>query len=327
MSTATTSRQVLYSLKNIKKHYPVKGGIFKTVKGHVKAVDGITLDIFKGETLGVVGESGCGKSTFGRTILGLETPTDGMMVFKGDDISGKTSRQLKPYKKDMQMIFQDPYASLNPKQRIGDALEEALIIHTNLSAGDRRNKVFELLREVGLKEEHYDRYPHEFSGGQRQRIGIARAISINPSFIVCDEPVSALDVSVQAQVIKLLKDLQGKHDLTYLFVSHDLGVVRHLCDRVLVMYLGQMVELAPVDKLYENPTHPYTDALLSAIPRPVVGKKRERIRLKGDLPSPTNPPAGCAFHTRCPLATDLCKEKRPEWRAIDEGHFIACHHK
>lgn len=327
MSTATTSRQVLYSLKNIKKHYPVKGGIFKTVKGHVKAVDGITLDIFKGETLGVVGESGCGKSTFGRTILGLETPTDGMMVFKGDDISGKTSRQLKPYKKDMQMIFQDPYASLNPKQRIGDALEEALIIHTNLSAGDRRSKVFELLREVGLKEEHYDRYPHEFSGGQRQRIGIARAISINPSFIVCDEPVSALDVSVQAQVIKLLKDLQGKHDLTYLFVSHDLGVVRHLCDRVLVMYLGQMVELAPVAKLYENPTHPYTDALLSAIPRPVVGKKRERIRLKGDLPSPTNPPAGCAFHTRCPLATDLCKEKRPEWRAIEEGHFIACHHK
>lgn len=327
MSTATTSRQVLYSLKNIKKHYPVKGGIFKTVKGHVKAVDGITLDIFKGETLGVVGESGCGKSTFGRTILGLETPTDGMMVFKGDDISGKTSRQLKPYKKDMQMIFQDPYASLNPKQRIGDALEEALIIHTNLSAGDRRSKVFELLREVGLKEEHYDRYPHEFSGGQRQRIGIARAISINPSFIVCDEPVSALDVSVQAQVIKLLKDLQVKHDLTYLFVSHDLGVVRHLCDRVLVMYLGQMVELAPVAKLYENPTHPYTDALLSAIPRPVVGKKRERIRLKGDLPSPTNPPAGCAFHTRCPLATDLCKEKRPEWRAIEEGHFIACHHK
>lgn len=327
MSTATTSRQVLYSLKNIKKHYPVKGGIFKTVKGHVKAVDGITLDIFKGETLGVVGESGCGKSTFGRTILGLETPTDGMMVFKGDDISGKTSRQLKPYKKDMQMIFQDPYASLNPKQRIGDALEEALIIHTNLSAGERRSKVFELLREVGLKEEHYDRYPHEFSGGQRQRIGIARAISINPSFIVCDEPVSALDVSVQAQVIKLLKDLQVKHDLTYLFVSHDLGVVRHLCDRVLVMYLGQMVELAPVAKLYENPTHPYTDALLSAIPRPVVGKKRERIRLKGDLPSPTNPPAGCAFHTRCPLATDLCKEKRPEWRAIEEGHFIACHHK
>jgi oligopeptide/dipeptide ABC transporter ATP-binding protein len=327
MSTATTSRQVLYSLKNIKKHYPVKGGIFKTVKGHVKAVDGITLDIFKGETLGVVGESGCGKSTFGRTILGLETLTDGTMVFKGDDIGQKSSRQLKPYKRDMQMIFQDPYASLNPKQRIGDALEEALIIHTELSASERRAKVVELLREVGLKEEHYDRYPHEFSGGQRQRIGIARAISINPSFIVCDEPVSALDVSVQAQVIKLLKDLQQKHDLTYLFVSHDLGVVRHLCDRVLVMYLGQMVELAPVNKLYENPTHPYTEALLSAIPRPVVGKKCERVRLTGDLPSPTNPPAGCAFHTRCPLATDHCKEKRPIWRAVEDGHFIACHHK
>lgn len=327
MSTATTNRQVLYSLKNIKKHYPVKGGIFKTVKGHVKAVDGISLDIFKGETLGVVGESGCGKSTFGRTILGLETLTDGTMVFKGDDISQKSSRQLKAYKRDMQMIFQDPYASLNPKQRIGDALEEALIIHTDLSASERREKVVELLKEVGLKEEHFDRYPHEFSGGQRQRIGIARAISINPSFIVCDEPVSALDVSVQAQVIKLLKDLQQKHDLTYLFVSHDLGVVRHLCDRVLVMYLGQMVELAPVDKLYENPTHPYTEALLSAIPRPVVGKKRERVRLTGDLPSPTNPPAGCAFHTRCPLATDLCKEKRPEWRAVEDGHLIACHHK
>ncbi|PLR96858.1 ABC transporter ATP-binding protein [Bacillus sp. T33-2] len=323
----TTSRQVLFSLKNVKKHYPVKGGIFKTVKGHVKAVDGITLDIFKGETLGVVGESGCGKSTFGRTILGLESLTEGTMVFNGTDISHKSSRELKPFKREMQMIFQDPYASLNPKQRVGDALEEALIIHTDLPADERRAKVVQLLKEVGLKEEHYDRYPHEFSGGQRQRIGIARAISINPSFIVCDEPVSALDVSVQAQVIKLLKDLQGKHELTYLFVSHDLGVVRHLCDRVLVMYLGQMVELAPVEKLYENPTHPYTEALLSAIPRPVVGKKRERIRLQGDLPSPTDPPAGCAFHTRCPLATERCKAERPKWRQIEDGHFIACHHK
>ncbi|WP_409291968.1 ABC transporter ATP-binding protein [Peribacillus sp. SCS-37] len=327
MSTQTTSQQVLYSLNNIKKHYPIKGGILKRVKSHVKAVDGISLDIYEGETLGVVGESGCGKSTLGRTILGLEKATEGKMKFKGDDLSEKTVRQLKPYKREMQMIFQDPYASLNPKQRIGDAIEEALLIHTKLSPDERRKKVLELLREVGLKEEHYDRYPHEFSGGQRQRIGIARAISINPSFIVCDEPVSALDVSVQAQVIKLLQDLQEKHGLTYMFVSHDLGVVRHLCTRVLVMYLGQMVELAPVEKLYTNPVHPYTEALLSAIPRPVVGKRRERIRLTGDLPSPTDPPAGCAFHTRCPLATEKCKLVRPQWREIEEGHFIACHHK
>jgi oligopeptide/dipeptide ABC transporter ATP-binding protein len=319
--------QVLYSVKNVKKHFPIKGGLLQRVKSHVKAVDGITLDIYKGETLGVVGESGCGKSTLGRTILGLESLTEGELVFNGNNISKYSARQLKPFKKEMQMIFQDPYASLNPKQRIGDALEEALIIHTQLSPQARREKVIQLLNEVGLKEEHYERYPHEFSGGQRQRIGIARAISINPSFIVCDEPVSALDVSVQAQVIKLLKDLQEKHGLTYLFVSHDLGVVRHLCNRVLVMYLGQMVELAPVDKLYENPTHPYTEALLSAIPRPVVGRKRERIRLTGDLPSPSNPPTGCPFHTRCPIAKDHCATEKPAWRQIDDGHFIACHER
>jgi oligopeptide/dipeptide ABC transporter ATP-binding protein len=319
--------QVLYSVKNVKKHFPIKGGLLQRVKSHVKAVDGITLDIYKGETLGVVGESGCGKSTLGRTILGLESLTEGELVFNGNNISKYSARQLKPFKKEMQMIFQDPYASLNPKQRIGDALEEALIIHTDLPARERREKVVKLLNEVGLKEDHYERYPHEFSGGQRQRIGIARAISINPSFIVCDEPVSALDVSVQAQVIKLLKDLQEKHALTYLFVSHDLGVVRHLCNRVLVMYLGQMVELAPVEKLYENPTHPYTEALLSAIPRPTVGRKRERIRLTGDLPSPSNPPTGCPFHTRCPIAKDHCATEKPAWRQIDDGHFIACHER
>ncbi|MFD1359207.1 ABC transporter ATP-binding protein [Fictibacillus halophilus] len=319
--------QVLYSVKNVKKHFPIKGGLLQRVKSHVKAVDGITLDIYKGETLGVVGESGCGKSTLGRTILGLESLTEGELVFNGNNISKYSARQLKPFKKEMQMIFQDPYASLNPKQRIGDALEEALIIHTDLPARERREKVIKLLNEVGLKEDHYERYPHEFSGGQRQRIGIARAISINPSFIVCDEPVSALDVSVQAQVIKLLKDLQEKHALTYLFVSHDLGVVRHLCNRVLVMYLGQMVELAPVNKLYENPTHPYTEALLSAIPRPAVGRKRERIRLTGDLPSPSNPPTGCPFHTRCPIAKDHCATEKPAWRQIDDGHFIACHER
>ncbi|MDM5339868.1 dipeptide ABC transporter ATP-binding protein [Fictibacillus enclensis] len=321
------SAQVLYSVKGVKKYYPVKGGILRRVKNHVKAVDGISVDILKGETLGVVGESGCGKSTLGRTILGLEQLTEGNLVYNGTNISGYSKRELKPFKREMQMIFQDPYASLNPKQTVGEALEEVFIIHTNLSGNERREKVIRLLKEVGLTEEHFDRYPHEFSGGQRQRIGIARAIAINPSFIVCDEPVSALDVSVQAQVIKLLKDLQEKHELTYLFVSHDLGVVRHLCNRVLVMYLGQMVELAPVDRLYENPVHPYTEALLSSIPRPVVGAKRERIRLQGDLPSPTNPPTGCPFHTRCPIAKDHCAVERPEWREIEEGHYIACHER
>lgn len=319
--------QILYSVKNVKKYYPVKGGVLRRVKNHVKAVDGISVDIYKGETLGVVGESGSGKSTLGRTILGLEQLTDGNLVYNGTNISHFSKRELKPFKREMQMIFQDPYASLNPKQTVGEALEEVFIIHTNLPGSKRREKVMQLLKEVGLNEEHFDRYPHEFSGGQRQRIGIARAIAINPSFIVCDEPVSALDVSVQAQVIKLLKDLQSTHDLTYLFVSHDLGVVRHLCNRVLVMYLGQMVELAPVHTLYENPVHPYTEALLSAIPRPVVGKKRERIRLQGDLPSPVNPPTGCPFHTRCPIAKNHCAQTRPEWREISEGHYIACHER
>ncbi|SDM98416.1 peptide/nickel transport system ATP-binding protein [Fictibacillus solisalsi] len=321
------SAQVLYSVKGVKKYYPVKGGILRRVKNHVKAVDGISVDILKGETLGVVGESGCGKSTLGRTILGLEQLTEGNLVYNGTNISGYSKKELKPFKKEMQMIFQDPYASLNPKQTVGEALEEVFIIHTDLRGNERREKVIRLLKEVGLTEEHFDRYPHEFSGGQRQRIGIARAIAINPSFIVCDEPVSALDVSIQAQVIKLLKDLQEKHELTYLFVSHDLGVVRHLCNRVLVMYLGQMVELAPVDRLYENPVHPYTEALLSSIPRPVVGVKRERIRLQGDLPSPTNPPTGCPFHTRCPIAKDHCAVERPKWREIEKGHYIACHER
>jgi oligopeptide/dipeptide ABC transporter ATP-binding protein len=316
---------VLFQIKDVKKHYPIRGGFLKRVKNHVKAVDGVTVDIHEGETLGVVGESGCGKSTFGRAVLGLEDLTEGKLVYQGNDITKLSRRQLKPYKKEMQMIFQDPYASLNPRQRVGDALEEAFIIHTSLNAKQRKENVVHLLTEVGLSEDHYDHYPHEFSGGQRQRIGIARAISLNPKFIVCDEAVSALDVSVQAQVIKLLKELQTSHLLTYLFISHDLGVVKHVSDRVLVMYLGNMVELAPVDKLYKNPQHPYTQALLSAIPRPVPGHKREQIRLEGDLPSPTDPPKGCPFHTRCPIAEDICKEVRPEWQQIDNGHYVACH--
>ncbi|MFX3624855.1 MAG: ABC transporter ATP-binding protein [Ectobacillus sp.] len=321
------SSQVLYRLTNVRKYYPIKGGLLKRVQGNVKAVDGITVDIFEGETLGVVGESGCGKSTFGRTILGLEHLSDGELEFRGKKLNNLSSREFKDYKKEMQMIFQDPYASLNPKQRIGEAIEEPLIIHTDLSPQERYEEVIRLLEEVGLKEEHYYRFPHEFSGGQRQRIGIARALAIKPSFIVCDEPVSALDVSIQAQVIKLLQDLQEKHDLTYLFVSHDLGVVRHLCDRVMVMYLGHAVELAPVQELYKKPLHPYTEALLSAIPRPTVGKKKERMRLSGDIPSATNPPSGCPFHTRCPLATARCQQERPAWREIEPGHFVACHER
>lgn len=325
MMTKQLQQKPLLQLRNIKKYYPIKGGILQRIQGYVKAVENVSVDVYEGETLGVVGESGCGKSTFGRTVLGLEPLTEGSIKYKGQEIAGLPDRKLKAFKKEMQMVFQDPYASLNPKQSIGQAIEEAFIIHTDLSHKERKEKVIQLLTEVGLKPEHYDRYPHEFSGGQRQRIGIARAIALNPSIVVCDEAVSALDVSVQAQVIKLLKELQNKHNLTYMFISHDLGVVRHVSDRVLVMYLGNTAELAPVNRLFENPLHPYTKALLSAIPRPVPGAKRDRVRLQGELPNPANPPKGCAFHTRCPLATDRCRETRPEWREVEENHFIACH--
>ncbi|WP_173917349.1 ABC transporter ATP-binding protein [Halobacillus sp. Marseille-Q1614] len=320
-----TETQPLIEISNVKKYYPIKSGLLKRTKANVKAVENVSLEVIEGETLGVVGESGCGKSTFGRTILGLEDLTDGSIKFRGDEIGGLSERKLKKYKKDMQMIFQDPYASLNPRQRIGDALEEAFIIHTRLSKKEREERVKSLLVEVGLKEEHVDRYPHEFSGGQRQRIGIARALSLNPSLIVCDEAVSALDVSVQAQIIKLLKSLQESYQLTYVFISHDLGVVRHVCDRVVVMYLGATAELAASEDLYNNPLHPYTKALLSAIPRPVPGRKRNRVKLEGDLPNPANYPSGCPFHTRCPLAHERCKVEKPQWREVEPGHFVACH--
>ncbi len=324
--SALREKPSILKLEGVKKYYPIKGGMLKRIQGHVKAVEEVSLELFEGESLGVVGESGCGKSTLGRTILGLEDVTDGKVIFQGKEVQSLSNRQRLPFKKQMQMIFQDPYASLNPRQKIGAALEEVFVIHTDLSATERKKKVIDLLKEVGLKEDHYDRLPHEFSGGQRQRIGIARAIALNPSVVVCDEAVSALDVSVQAQVLKLLKTLQSKYGLTYLFISHDLGVVRYFCSRVMVMYLGNTAELASAEQLYTNPLHPYTKALLSSIPRPSIQKERKRIRLEGEIPNPANPPSGCAFHTRCPIATDLCKQKKPEWRDMGDQHFVACHH-
>ncbi|MGO1060709.1 ABC transporter ATP-binding protein [Planococcus sp. FY231025] len=317
--------EVLLELENVKKYFPIKGGVLKRVVGNVKAVESVSLQLYKGESLGVVGESGCGKSTLGRTILGLEELTDGKISFDHQEIQDLSRKEKKKFVKEMQMIFQDPYASLNPRQRIGHALDEVFKMHTDMSAGERKDAVLSLLREVGLKPEHYDRYPHEFSGGQRQRIGIARAIALNPSFIICDEAVSALDVSVQAQVLKLLKTIQEKYNLSYMFISHDLGVVRYFCDRVLVMYLGNTVEMSDVSKIFNNPLHPYTVALLSAIPRPTVNAKRERIRLVGDMPNPANPPSGCPFHTRCPIAQEVCRVDKPAFVEHEEGHFAACH--
>ncbi|GLO68053.1 peptide ABC transporter ATP-binding protein [Oceanobacillus kimchii] len=320
------SETPLLEVSNVTKHFPMKAGMFQRSKQHVKAVNGVDLIIREGETLGVVGESGCGKSTLGRLIIGLEKMTDGTIHFQGDSIGELSDRRMKKYKRHLQMIFQDPFASLNPRQKIGDALEEVFIIHdVSMNKQQRKQRVQSLLTEVGLKPEHYHRYPHEFSGGQRQRVGIARALALNPSLIVCDEAVSALDVSVQAQVMKLLKDLQEKYQLSYLFISHDLGVVRHMSDRVLVMYLGAQVELGDASQIYANPLHPYTKALLSAIPRPNTKVKRERIKLQGDMPSPANYPKGCPFHTRCPIAQSYCAEITPEYREIEKNHFVACH--
>lgn len=320
-----SENKVLVKIEGMKKYYPIKGGVLKRVQGNVKAVEDISLEIYEGESLGIVGESGCGKSTLGRAVLGLEELTAGKVFFNGNEIQDLKRREKLKFVKEMQMIFQDPFASLNPRQRVGHALEEVFTMHTDMSAKEKKETVVQLLQEVGLKEEHFDRYPHEFSGGQRQRIGIARAIALNPSFIICDEAVSALDVSVQAQVLKLLKVLQEKYKLTYMFISHDLGVVRYFCDRVLVMYLGSTVELGTVKALFNNPIHPYTQALLSAIPRPSVHAVKNRVRLKGDLPNPANPPSGCPFHTRCPVAQDICGEVKPAWEEIEPQHFAACH--
>lgn len=313
----------LVQIRDLKKYFDVGKG--KTLK----AVSGISFDIKQGETVGVVGESGCGKSTAGRTILRLYEPTDGTVNFNGTNIYTLSGSKMKALRRDMQMIFQDPYASLNPRMTITDIIGEALDIHKLAgSKAERKKRVEELLDLVGLNPDHATRYPHEFSGGQRQRIGIARALAVNPKFIICDEPISALDVSIQAQVVNLLQELQNKMGLTYLFIAHDLSMVKHISDRVAVMYLGKVVELAPSEELYDNPTHPYTKALLSAIPipDPDVESKRERIVLSGDLPSPIDPPSGCRFRTRCPLASEKCAKEEPPLVETRNGHLAACHY-
>lgn len=312
----------LIQVKNLKKHFDVGQG--KTLK----AVDGISFDIYPGETFGLVGESGCGKSTAGRTIINLYTPTDGEVVFNGKNIYDLSRSQMQDVRKDFQMIFQDPYASLDPRMPVQDIVAEPLDIHkVYTNENDRRKRVIELLNLVGLGEEHADRFPHEFSGGQRQRVGIARALALNPKFIVCDEPISALDVSIQAQVVNLLKNLQESMGLTYLFIAHDLSMVRYISERVAVMYLGQIVELASSEDLYENPIHPYTQALLSAIPipDPEEQRNRHRITLEGDVPSPINPKQNCRFVGRCPYAIDICKKEEPLFKEVKKDHFVACH--
>ncbi|WP_422658957.1 ABC transporter ATP-binding protein [Paenibacillus sp. EC2-1] len=317
--------EALIEVTDLKKYFPITGGVFQRTVGNVKAVDGVSFSIHRGESFGLVGESGCGKSTIGRTILRLLEKTDGKVVFKGQDIHQLSKEKMRGMRPKMQIVFQDPFSSLNPRIKVGEAIGEALLDHGLVSRKELKERVIETLKICGLSDYHYDRFPHEFSGGQRQRIGIARALIMNPEFIVADEPVSALDVSIQAQIINLLSDLQKEKQLTYLFISHDLSVVEHLCDRIGVMYLGSMVEMAPKEELFRNPLHPYTKALLSAVPVPDPTYKRDRIVLKGDIPSPANPPSGCKFHTRCPLASDLCKQQVPEYRNMGDDHFVACH--
>jgi oligopeptide transport system ATP-binding protein len=326
MNTQESTNDVLLHVEDLMMHFPIYRGVIQRQVGAVRAVDGISFDVKRGETLGLVGESGCGKSTTGRTILQLYKPTGGKVYFNGTNLIGLKPEEMRWVRRDMQMIFQDPYASLNPRMTVGQIVGEPLMVHGAMAGKELQERVQHLLEIVNLNPMFATRYPHEFSGGQRQRIGIARALALQPSFIVCDEPISALDVSIQAQVVNLLEELQGQFNLTYLFIAHDLSMVRHISDRVAVMYLGIMAELAPRDEIYLKPLHPYTRALLSAvpIPDPVADAKRERVILKGDVPSPANPPSGCRFRTRCPIAQDVCAESRPEFREIRPGHFVAC---
>ena len=324
-------KQVLVEVKNLKKHFPIMRGVLRRQVGAVQAVDGVTFNIYKGETLGLVGESGCGKSTTGRTILQLLEPTAGQVSYEGQELTALNRNEMRKARRHMQMIFQDPYASLNPRMSVGSIIGEPLQIHNIGNSNSRKERIQELLKVVGLNPYFINRYPHEFSGGQRQRIGIARALATNPSFIVADEPISALDVSIQAQVVNLMDDLKAELGLTYLFIAHDLSMVRYISDRVAVMYLGRIVELSNRNEVFDHPLHPYTQALLSAIPVPDPEKeaKRQRLILEGDVPSPANPPSGCRFHPRCSYATEICKEEDPAFRNLGSDsapHLVACHH-
>ncbi|MBF0200832.1 MAG: dipeptide ABC transporter ATP-binding protein, partial [Desulfamplus sp.] len=323
-----SSETPLVRIRNLKKYFPISKGLFsKGKRQSVKAVDDVSFDIFQGETLGVVGESGCGKSTTGRAILYLDPPTSGSVVIDGVNLKNLNPEEIRCMRPHMQMIFQDSYASLNPRHSVGHIIAEPMIIHQSIQAGAMRSRVMELLELVGLNSSHYSRFPHEFSGGQRQRINIARALALNPKFIVCDEPISALDVSIQAQVINLFKDLQQELNLTYLFIAHDLSMVQHISDRVAVMYLGRIMELTTRGNLFSSPLHPYTQALISAIPIPDPVRERGRVRifLNDEVPSPSNPPSGCVFNTRCPIAEPFCAENAPEYREILPNHFVVCH--
>lgn len=321
----SNEKQILLETKDLTKYFAGKKNLFNRQPAVVKAVDHINLSVRAGETLGLVGESGCGKSTLGRTILNLIPMSSGQVLFRGEDITTYNKKQMWEMRKKMQMIFQDPYSSLNPRMTVYDLVSAPLDVYGIGTQEERREAVISILQDVGLDKQYLNRFPHEFSGGQRQRIGIARALILNPEFVVCDEPVSALDVSVRAQVLNLMRKMQEKRDLTYLFISHDLSVVRHISDRIAVMYLGSIVEIAEKEQLYANPTHPYTKALLSAIPIPDVTKKRNRIIIEGDVPSAYNPPSGCKFHTRCPYATERCKTEVPQLKEIESGHMVACH--
>ncbi|MED1725370.1 ABC transporter ATP-binding protein [Brevibacillus parabrevis] len=315
----------LLVVKNLKKYYPITGGVLGGEVGVVKAVDDVSFAVKRGETLGLVGESGCGKSTTGRSLLRLIEPTAGEITFDGVNVTALSTDEMRKMRRDMQIVFQDPFASLNPRHNIEKILEEPLVVHKIGTSSERKKRVQEMLEVVGLCSYHARRYPHQFSGGQRQRIGIARALMLNPKLIVADEPVSALDVSIQSQVLNLMQDLQKEMGLTYLFIAHDLSVVRHISDRVGVMYLGRIVELTTSGQLYSNPLHPYTKALLSAVPTPDPDDVRERVILQGDVPSPANPPSGCTFHTRCPHVTEECRSTRPAFQDVGDGHFVACH--